>query len=723
MLLKQSYLIRIMILIFICMLSCIQYVYGGQIILQDKKILVAFDSETGALVRMEDKSTNWMIERRAELGISFRLFVPMPNRRYNFVLGQQQKADKVEKISDNKIVIEWKNLKSEHAGILPITIDATVTLKDGVVTFDATVKNNSDLTIDYPYFGDLNPPSKNTSLSVRTMRYDNLKSDEIYPHFGNGKGYWGDFYPTKTFASSYSLFCLIQSSHEGLYIEMRNNPSYLLQYAFEQHPGVISNVTNMVSKQDSIEGKPLVDDGYAKTVQVHLNFRTCHFIYAHPHTTKKLAPVVVECYKGDWHSGVDLYKHWRATWYKEPSIPDWVKGVNTWQQLQINSPAEDYRVPYDSLVKYGRECAKNGVKAIQLVGWNKGGQDGGNPSMDTDPGLGTWQQLYNAIQKIQGMGVKIILFDKFPWADMTTEWYKTELYKYATLDPYGIPYQSGGDSYYTPTQLARINTHRFAIMDLLDSKYRNIAVHEFKKALALNASGFLYDEVCVQPPNRAYDFSNDHGYTPPGYIYSGAELLGKQLHDAADSASKNFLFCGEGPQDWLTQYYPLSYFRIGNSSTPVERYIDPQAPLMIAVSGFDDREAINFCLMDRYIIEYEPYDFKGELPDFPLTLTYGKKVDSLRRKYKQYLWDADFNDTIGAEVSANGSVRYSVFVTKTGKRAVVVVNMESKRTVSAKVSLPNQGKLIEATPENPDAHATEGRIQIPPRSAVVIMEE
>lgn len=165
--------------------------------------------------------------------------------------------------------------KNEHAGILPITINAAVTLNDGVVTFNATVENNSDLTvetIDYPYFGDMNPPNKNTSMTARTMWYGNLGSDEVYPIFRNAKGYWGDFYPTKTYESFCSLFCLIQSPDEGLYIEMKNaTQPYLMEFTFEQHPGVISSITNEVPRQDEIAGNPLDGGEMVKPSQFILN--------------------------------------------------------------------------------------------------------------------------------------------------------------------------------------------------------------------------------------------------------------------------------------------------------------------------------------------------------------------------------------------------------------------------------------------------------------------
>ena len=57
---------------------------------------------------------------------------------------------------------------------------------------------------------------------------------------------------------------------------------------------------------------------------------------------------------------------------------------------------------------------------------------------------------------------------------------------------------------------------------------------------------------------------------------------------------------------------------------------------MTAIIGFDAREGLNLALLYRYIISYEPYQFKGRLTDFPLTLAYGKKIDALRRKYREF---------------------------------------------------------------------------------------
>ena len=65
--------------------------------------------------------------------------------------------------------------------------------------------------------------------------------------------------------------------------------------------------------------------------------------------------------------------------------------------------------------------------------------------------------------------------------------------------------------------------------------------------------------------------------------------------------------------------------------------MDPYFPILSSVWGHNDRDAINMNLILRFITSYEPYQFKGNVGDFPLTLSYGKKADALREKYRSYL--------------------------------------------------------------------------------------
>lgn len=300
--------------------------FGDDVTLEDKSMRVVFDSNSGALTRMVDKSSQWVMERRPELGVSFRLFAPLPDRRWNPVYGQKQHAE-VTKVSDNEVQLKWSNLVSENGGVLPMTFSADVTLNNGVLTFKSTLQNDSDLTvetIDYPYFGDFNPTSRQSSLDVLTLKggdLNNIQDEQVYPHFGNHKGYWGVFYPTKSMEASgksgdewESPFCLLQAPDQGLYVQAADSEAapYRLEYTFEQHPGVLSSITQLVPPVDEIPGKDALwgtdENAENSMTPVFLVFRTCHFVFASGHSTTHLVPIVLRCYKGDSQAGKNLYK-------------------------------------------------------------------------------------------------------------------------------------------------------------------------------------------------------------------------------------------------------------------------------------------------------------------------------------------------------------------------------------------------------------------------------
>jgi hypothetical protein len=166
--------------------------------------------------------------------------------------------------------------------------------------------------------------------------------------------------------------------------------------------------------------------------------------------------------------------------------------------------------------------------------------------------------------------------------------------------------------------------------------------------------------------------------------------------------------------------------------------------MMNWVYGYDDRESVNMCLLYRYIISYEPRDFRGHLEEFPLTLEYGKKVDALRKRYQGFRWDAEFQDTVGATVEVAGGDQatsvsrrpyegegplvppsgpvYSVFRRMdSGRKAVVVVNQGASLFI-ARVSTGWKSRFIVVSPEDPEPRVTDGQVHVPLRSAVVVME-
>ncbi len=689
------------------------------VILEDEAIRAEFDGATGALLRLQNKATGWAVQRRPEHAMSLRMLVPLPGRRNNPVLGQRQKLAALQVGPDSRsVTLVWKNLRSEFGGEHDIAFTARVTLSEAGLTFECTLENRSPHVVEtvcYPCIGDLSRPEGAEGLEHQHIGYGGMARHALSPTFSNHRGYYGTDYPIQISATPEAPFALVTAPKEGLYVGCHDTSlAEMVQFVFELKPGYDNSFTSRVP-----EGERLGDQ------DVRIEFNVVHFPFAAAGETASLSPIQLTPYAGTWHKGADCYKRWRATWFRRPACPDWAAKVHSWQQIHINSPEDELRCRYSDLVQYGRDCAKHGVAAIQLVGWNDGGQDRGNPSHDHDPRLGTWQELRDAIAAIQALGVKLILFSKFTWADRSQEWFRRELVNYACTDPYGDYHVYGGYQYQTATQLADINTRRLIPMCQNSPAWREIANREFRKLIALGAAGMLYDE-CQHHGGARYCFHGGHGHRVPAHVFAGDPLLERGFHEIARREAPDFFFAGEACWDMQYRHYSLSYFRIGCGHVPLPRYVDPFQNLMVAVTGYNDRGMINQCLLCRYVISYEPLNFKGRLDDYPLTMEHGKKVDALRRRYSAYLWDGEFRDTQHAKVTVGGKDHgpYSVFRTADGKRAIVIVNDDARSEILAAVEFEGgpSGPCVIVSPDHPDERPVVGPILIGPESAVVVLE-
>ena len=133
---------------------------------------------------------------------------------------------------------------------------------------------------------------------------------------------------------------------------------------------------------------------------------------------------------------------------------------------------------------------------------------------------------------------------------------------------------------------------------------------------------------------------------------------------------------------------------------------------------------VNQCLMYRYIISYEPFYFKGRLDDFPLTLEYGKKMDALRTELRDYFWDGEFRQEVGAEVTEYGARHhpYSVYIDRSNDRpGLVICNYEVDRYITVQFQFVKCSVIRYRTVADPAWRNFDYCIVIPARSAVVVI--
>ncbi len=693
-------------------------VSGRRVVIENHNVRLVFDEISGALLELVSKDTGWRIQSRSDLSGSFRVFAPTRDRSYSPILGARNKVTSITKSDDGQtLTIVWSHLQSEYYGELDITLTGHVELHGPDVWFDMSVRNESKnevATVDWPIIGAFERPLAAKTVSRMTFGYGTGQLVPVYPEFRDERGYFGTNYPIQMGEGRYNLML---SDHEGLYIGNHDTaPNEITRWTLELKPGYDSSFNGKVPAGESISGHPVRIVGSVE-----------HFPFVPPGQSSPLARVVLSPFRGGWQHGADVYRRWRATWYHRPVAPAWTLGVHSWQQIQINSAEDDLRTSYRDLPKRAEEAARNGIDAIQLVGWNNGGQDRGNPYHNTDPRLGTFDDLKEAIAKIEKMGVHVILFNKYTWADTTDANYDSDLDKLMAKDPNGRTYIYHGYEYQTPEQLADINTRRFAVACIPNESWISLSDKEFQESIDVGASGILYDEVFHHGGYHYCFERNSYGDLVAYSLEAGDQALAASFRNMIRKTvgEDHFLMAGEDPYDLETRYYSESYIRISPGHIPIDRYGDPQLNIMIALTGFDDREMANEALRYRYVMSYEPFNFKGNLSDFPLTLAYGKKVDALRRQYQSYLWDAEYRDTLDATVTLNGAryTDFSVFRRGDGKRAAVVVNT-MRGPIAAKVTFKggSKGNLAWVSPEEPALHSSGNIVRIPARAAIVLLE-
>ncbi len=322
------------------------------------------------------------------------------------------------------------------------------------------------------------------------------------------------------------------------------------------------------------------------------------------------------------------------------------------------------------------------------------------------------------------MGVKVILFAKFTWADRGTEWFRSDLIRLAIKDPYGDYQMHPGYQYQTATQLLDINTKRLIPMCFLSEEYlRAVRRGVPEDGRAGRGRHPLRRMPAPRPGPAVLRPAHGHRYGAP--VYANDRQADPSFRRMSDAVRPDFLFAGEALLRLGAGGIPpvLSPQRKQGPHSALPLHAARTRLLMTAVTGFDDRNMINQCLMYRYIISYEPYNFKGRLDDYPATLAYGRKMDALRTELRDYFWDGEFRDEVGAAVSVDGAAHrpYAVFTSRsTGRTGLVICNYNAHTNVTVRARLangsgPDRYRLV----DEPSWHRCADGIVIPPQSAAV----
>lgn len=679
-------------------------------VLTGNRVSVSFSEENGALMNLFAVKTGWEFAGGGE-ALSFELGIPKPHFPGNTVKGCKAKPVSIEK-SETAIEIKWDGVTDEDGEKLDIAFTAKISLTENGCVFSGEVENRSEYMIEhvaFPCFGKVNPPENAEYMNLLFSAYSGAFDVPLYPSFTTMSGYWSTVNPVKFTMSPESAYALIRSDDQGVCFSRHDAEpdyqisyfSYLMPHMRDTHSGRYDNVFDR--------------DGKAP----YVNLAAYHMVFVQKNAKKALSAIALEPYEGSWQAGVSQYRRFYEKAFSPAPVPGWAQEIRGWYQLQMASYGYGVRYRYTDLPEIGRELIKNGVTVMQLTGWTKEGMDGSLPSHDVDPRMGTYEELREAIRELEEMGVHVVLYCKFVFGDMRSKWYREELYKHTSKDIYGVEHCFNGYAYDRPAMIMGANTHRLAIMCMNDKRWRDVCLNEVRRMIELGASGLLFDETTNHAGNE-YCFDPSHGHPVPAAEYTGDVLLAKEMRALAkEMGREDFLLAGEALPALYRPHYDLSYFRFFGNTMADYRYVDSKYPMVCVARSLEDRSPINFCLLFRCLISYEPMQFKGRIGRFPELLKYGHKIDALRKRYQDRLWEVEFIPT-EENAPKNAAVLVSEMKsTVSGLKTIVLVNLtEQEQTLDN----PCMADWAMVTPENPDVQTATDRLRLPPLSAVVLME-
>lgn len=698
--------------------------------LENEHLKLEFDKKTGAIIGLLSKITGWQIIRQPKLAMGIRLLVPIENHRNNKVLSQEQVLSSMKIISNEEAVLKWERVIGDKSGSLDIAVELRVILREANISFHLNIKNISPYVVEEvwcPCIGGLREPANETILQSMSMHmWAGANFTPLGDGFPQACGYWGVDNPTiiKTFPefNNQTPFVILSNGKQGMYLGMHDEELNIVNFVHELKPGYLDSKNQRVPQEDEIDGIPA---GFV--------ISAARLPFIQPGEKMKFAPIILSLFEGTWHDGIKKYLEWRNQWFHQRVQPAWLGDIDCWMTLQINSPEGCCQHRYTELPEIVREAKEKGVQLLQLIGWARDGQDGAEPYQDIDPLLGTFDELKQAIEEIEEMGVIVLLMCKFKWVDHSIPEFKEEMHQHTLKDMYGNYVQFNGYSYQTLAQQLNGGSRRSgAGMCHLSEGYRKLALREFYKILELGSSGILYDELSN---NMLLCFDSSHGHRLGDSHYKGSIKLAEEFYQAAKERNSEFLLAGEGTIDPMSQFYPVNYVRTWNNAwmgdgehTPAWKYMNPDMKIVTCLTGWDDRETVHQALTYGYIINYEPYNFKGRIRDIPRTVAYGQKAQTLRRKLWDYIWNGKFSHIVGAKVDTqndNFEFIYSVFENKSnGKRAVVLANQSGKKELKAVVKLDSGVKTFELyNIENDNVIKCEGSLNLEPRSIVILVEK
>jgi hypothetical protein len=656
--------------------------------LEDSHLSIAFDSRTGGLVRFDDGRVGPWLEE-ASAGSLFVIEIPRGGDRTVVVQTAQQALSAHELDPDAGVLtLRWTDPVTSAGETLRGEITVTAAIEAGALRLGLALdlKAGGVEAVRFPSVRGIRPASR--KLELRGVDYSTGTRIDLLPVFDSNAPYWGTMFPD--YASG------------NLRPELVGNPTSPFVALVADTGGI--TVMPATPTLDFIGWRASLEPGYADSLartagpDAAVTLDAIHFPAA-THERIEVPTMALATYAGDWTDSLEPYRRNQAPTRRTRA--DWLAEPRLWLQVQLMSTEGEPRYDFDDLVDIIEECASAGIGAIQIVGWNEGGQDGLVPWHRPAAKLGGPAGLQRAIDRARELDVATVLYVKYVWVEKPgPNW--DELERFVSRDPNGQPYAQPGPVYHSSRKRYGINTPWYVPLCFGVRELRERIAAEVAEMASWGADGFLADESLYH--GRALlCFAADHGH-PVGasaFTWDAAYIddIRTHLGDAADT----FVIAAEGAYDAQFEDYDVSYFRSASlQHRPVGRMLRPDARIVTALTGFDERGMIAQSLLDGYAMSLEPFNFKGRPRDMPATVARARGAEDLRRRYADWLWNGELVSDAAVTVEGTDAadpgalVRHSVWRRDAddSSRVVVVANFGDTPVQVRVAGLPDDSHVV-----------------------------
>lgn len=648
-------------------------------ILENDFYRLEFDRISGGLIRLLDKAGGIELIGEPRLAEAFRLLIPMPQARDNYITSNDQAVSAIEKV-DHGLRLTWAGPLKSARGSFPVEVVQEVTFAGTAVEIRLRVVNGTQHEIAEVWHGALAGilgcgPRGETESVIPATYGEAVNIFRDYPDRNVG-ALAGMRFPE--YAAGYPLdglsmpWCAIQNAARGrcLYYAVHDTTPRIVYHHSELHPGIVRHRTtgNWPTEEEAAPMR----DAYPPGLVMHW----INLPFTKPGRTFASGAVVVRALEGNWHTAARLYRDWFTDHFPLPGPrrPDgWLRRQHAVQDTLLLSPEDTVYHRYADIPRLARDAKAHNVETIMISGWWVGGHDRGYPQYEPDPRLGTWEELRRAVAECHALGVRVLFFANIQPVDVNTEWYQREGNRYRIMNRngntniYGWGYSTfSARCFYTRPDLVDCNPAHPA--------YRAILVNHMRKLAGIGADGVHFDKVC----SMTLDFNPALALGPDEALPAGLLQCLDEIRRACRAVRPDFALSVESSWDRLLTYSDGWWnWQDLPEHRPCLKYAFPEyLPTFAVVHPWDYHNANN-AIRYGYQLLVGPIRWTCSLADPQMRPVAGylRELIRLRSELADIIYTGEFLDNREATVVATGAVKHNTHRDPaTGRRACVLVN-------------------------------------------------